>query len=145
MQKIKQIIIGLALSIGFLGLAASPTASAINSLPEPGQTTAHCVNGKVLTFPTWYRGLAQDPKTCAVQITALNDVWKIALNLIDILLQSSGYIAGGFIIWGGFKYMKSQGNSQNIASAKSTIMNASIGLGIALSSVAIVNYVAGLL
>lgn len=145
MQKIKQITIGLALFLGFLGLVSAPTAHAINALPSGSAGGTRCVNGSVLTFPTWYRGLKQDPVNCAVQITALNDIWKIVLNLIDILLQSSGYIAGGFIIWGGFKYIKSQGNPQNIASAKSTIMNAAIGLGIALTSVGIVNFVSGLL
>lgn len=143
MKKIKQVIIGITLFLGLAGSMGTPTVSAAN-LPEPGGGGSGCTTGHVLTFPVWYRNLAQNPRTCTVQITKLNDVWTIALNLLEILLQVSGYVAAGFITWGGFKYMKAQGNPQSIASAKSTILDASIGLGIALTSVAIVNYVSGL-
>lgn len=142
MNKIKHFIIGLSLGLALLGVAPTQTAAAAPIAPL--QNFAACPPGVFLTFPTWYKGLPQDPTSCAVKIAALNDIWVIVLNLVEILLQVSGYVAAGFIIWGGFKYMKSQGNPQNIASAKSTIMDASIGLGIALSSVAIVRYVAGL-
>lgn len=143
MNKIKHLIIGLTLGLALLGVMPIPKVAAVPLTPLTN--FAACLPASpVLTFPTWYRGLPQDPTSCAPKIAALKDIWIIVLNLLEILLQSTGYIAAGFIIWGGFKYMKAQGNPQNIASAKSTIMNASIGLGISLSSVAIVNYVSRL-
>ena len=140
MKKIKHIIFALIFSLSAVTIAAAPMASALETEPGGG---GGCTGraGRVLTFPTWYRGLDQDPTTCTIKLSALNDMWKIVLNLLEILLQVAGYAAAGYMLWGGFKYMKSQGNSQNIASAKSTLMNATIGLGIALSAVAIVNFV----
>ena len=51
------------------------------------------------------------------------------------------YAAVGFIIWGGFKYTKSQGDPGKLNEAKGAITNALIGLGIALGSVAIVEFI----
>jgi hypothetical protein len=142
MQKIKHITLAFILGLGILTLMSGPAAFAANAPGSGGGGGCTAQNGRFLTLPTWYRGLDFDSTTCTVKLSGLNDIWKIALNLIEIMLQVAGYVAGGYMVWGGFKYIKSQGNPQNIASAKGTLMNAAIGLGIALSSVGIVNFVA---
>lgn len=141
MKKIKHIILGILISVSVFAVVSPVTAQAAS--PVGLRSFAACTPGRVLTFPAWYNGLTIDQTTCSVQLTKLTDIWKIVLNVVEILIQIAGYLAAGFILWGGFKYIKSQGNPQNIASAKSTIMNAAIGLGIALSAVAIVNFVSG--
>lgn len=140
-QKIKHFVTSLAmtalLSLSFVTVVPTTAAAAANSLTG-------CVGGSILTFPCWYKGLPLDSKNTP-QIKKLNDIWKIALNLVELLMQLVGYTAVVFIIVGGFKYIKSQGNAQEIANAKSTILNSAIGLAVALSAVAIVNFVGGII
>jgi len=97
----------------------------------------------LLGFPAWNNGLQCDEY--GPQITQLNDIWIIVLNMIRWLLAIAAYGAAIFIIWGGFKYMKSQGDPSGISSAKTTITQAIGGLFIALISTAIVWYVQGLI
>lgn len=139
MQKIKHLIVSLV-TVFALSASVATLATSTTSAGAPRNATTGCVGGAILTFPCWYRGIPLNAQNVP-QVTTLNAVWIIVLNVIEMFMQLVGYFAAGYIIWGGFKYMKSQGNSQNIASAKSTIMNAAIGLGIALTSVAIVNFV----
>lgn len=123
-------------------LVAVIAVTALVAAPVHAADTASCGGDQFLTFKSWWNGLPQDAK-CRVQIPAnnLKIVWTIALNLIDDVLQIVAYAAVGYIIWGGIKYMKSVGDPSAIGSAKSTIMNAIIGLGIALSSIAIIRFV----
>lgn len=114
-----------------------------------------CADTRLLTIPTWYRGLttyvpAVSPKSDQCNIKSPNDVggisnfiWRIALNIIEIVLQLIGYIAVGFVIFGGYRYMISAGSPDGMVKARKTITNALIGLVISLFSVAIVNLVAG--
>lgn len=96
---------------------------------------------RMFTFPKWYKGL---PGSCAKpEIRQLNDFWVIVLNLVEVLLQAVAYVAAGFLVWGGFKYIKSQGDPGKISEAKMAIINAIIGLVIAMASVAIVDFVQG--
>ena len=69
--------------------------------------------------------------------------WLIALGVIDILLRVSGMVAIWYIIYGGFKYIMSQGDPENTKNALRTITNALIGLIIVTVSVALVAFVAG--
>jgi hypothetical protein len=118
------------------------------------QTTyaAGCID-KVLTFPTWYaNGLAETKgsgkdTTCEIKSPGSgkdalsNFIWKIGLNILEIALQLVGYIAVGFLIYGGFKYITGAGAPDKITAGRKIILNAVIGLVISLFSVAIVNLV----
>lgn len=109
-------------------------------------TAAAACNDRLLTFPAWYRGLTDDKcniknPTAAGGLSTF--IWKIVLNVIEFGLQLAGYIAVGYIIAGGFKYLTSTGSSDGMAKARTTILNAVIGLIISIFSIAIVNVVAG--
>lgn len=96
-----------------------------------------------LGIPPWYAGLCK-PDSNVVQINSENpmsSITRIILNIIAIAIRLAGYAAVGFVIWGGIKYMLAAGDSNKIVSAKKTITNALIGLLIALSAVAIVNFI----
>lgn len=112
---------------------------------------AACV-GRVIGFPTWYRGLGETKtidgeKTCEIkkpgsgQNGLSNFIWKIVLNVLEIALLLVGYLAVGFIIYGGFKYITGAGSSDKITAGRKIILNAVIGLVISIFSVAIVNLV----
>ena len=70
-----------------------------------------------------------------------NCIWKIALNIIEDLLQIVGYATTGYIMYGGFLMMTSNGAPEKAAHGRKTIMSAAIGLVIALVSIAIVGFV----
>ena len=55
-------------------------------------------------------------------------------NIINIMLSFLGMIFTVLIIYGGFKWMLSRGNSSQVDEAKSVIKNATIGLTIVLLS-----------
>ena len=61
-------------------------------------------------------------------------VWTILFNIASMLTGILGYLAIGFVIYGGFQYMLSRGNPAGTASAIKTITNALIGLAICCSA-----------
>lgn len=97
---------------------------------------------KILTIDPWYHNI------CAAGTNEIEfddnpsvTVGQIGINVLSIALQIAGYIAVGFVIWGGLKYILAAGDSGKLASAKNIIQNALIGLLIALSAVAILNFI----
>ena len=64
----------------------------------------------------------------------------ILLAIVDDLLRLAGLAAVFFIIWAGAQYIISQGSPDQAARAKDTIVNAFIGLVIALVAIAFVGY-----
>ncbi|MDQ5914078.1 MAG: hypothetical protein QG623_697 [Patescibacteria group bacterium] len=71
------------------------------------------------------------------------DMLLIAAAIIDILLRVAGLAAFIYLLYGGFMYLTSSGNSEGVKKAGSTLLNAAIGLAIAISATTIVNYFAG--
>ncbi|MGH7238042.1 MAG: Mbov_0395 family pilin-like conjugal transfer protein [Candidatus Saccharimonadales bacterium] len=64
-------------------------------------------------------------------------------NLMNLLFAAVGGLSVLFIVIGGFRYILSAGDPQDAAQAKNTIIYAVIGLIIAISAYAIVNFVLG--
>lgn len=134
MKKLRYYLLSLAVLL----VIFAPTTSA-SPLTQLG---ASCSAQRFLTFPVWYKGL-----TCTdgvVQMTKINDIWKIGLNIVEMLIIATAYVSIGFIIWAGFKFMKSRGDPGKIVEARTAIVQAVLGLGIALASVAIVEFVSGI-
>ncbi len=75
-------------------------------------------------------------------LNSLDDIWLIIFPLIESAIKAAAYVAVGFIIWGGIRFTKSQGNPGEITASRDTIRDAVIGLVICLASVAIVQFVA---
>ena len=101
--------------------------------------------GRILTLKPWYDGLTED--NCSIKDpgsdadSQANFIWKIVLNIVDDLLQLIGYMTVGYIMYGGFLMMTSNGAPDKAAHGRKTIMSAAIGLVIALASVALVNFI----
>lgn len=137
---IKKLLIS-AMLCSFLGATTLPAAS--YAVSPVGLFADSCAGTAILTFKNWDSGLACNNGAPDLTQTGLNGIWIIVLNIIDDVIQGMGYVAVGFIVWGGIKYMKSQGDPSQLNESRDTILNAVIGLGIVLASVAIVNFVSG--
>lgn len=135
----KKIIIAMSLMvIGSFG--ASVTFPGISFADDA------CSNkGKILTLKPWYSGLTNNDCSLKNPDTDTNSqanyIWKIVLNIVDDLLQLIGYTTVGYIMYGGFLMMTSNGAPDKAAHGRKTIMSAAIGLVIALASVALVNFI----
>ncbi len=117
----------------------------VATVVTPQVTFAAC-SDTLLTFPAWFKGLTEancDLKNPADVGGISNYIWAIALNIVDMILQLVGYIAVGFIIFGGYKYMLSAGAPDGMVKARKTITNAVVGLIISIFSVAIVKLISG--
>jgi len=134
-----------------------------------GQTTSNgqCdPKSSFFGFPTWYKylkgdvqylsfdGKVLDPatddvtgpgaiKTCTPHLNGLNDIWLIVAAVIEILLRVAALAAIVLVVWGGIQYVMSQGEPDKTNKARSTIINALIGLVIAIGAATFVSFVAG--
>lgn len=141
----KQKILSWAAAILFVGSFGG--ALMTTAAPSVAYASDPCVKSAFLTLPPWYRGLTDS--NCNITTPDTEGlgkfIWKIVLNVIDMALQVLGYMAVGFIIYGGFMYMTSQGDAEGSAKARRTIRDAITGLVVAIGSVAIVNLVMGII
>ncbi len=98
-----------------------------------------------LKFPTWYKYLdsTRVANKCTVIFSFPDDFGKILLAVVEILLRVGALVAVGFVIYGGFQYITSQGEPDRASSARGTIINAIIGLVIAIIATTVVSFVAG--
>jgi hypothetical protein len=90
----------------------------------------------------WYKYLDLDNKCNIVNFDLLNakDVSLILLAVVDDLLRLAGLLAIGYVIYGAIRYILSQGSPEETAKAQSTIINALVGLAIAMLAVGIVSF-----
>ena len=79
----------------------------------------------------------------AATAQAQSNVEKIIETVINILSLVVGVLAVIFIIIGGLKYITSSGDTNNVNSAKNTIMYALIGLVIVALAQIVVRFVLG--
>lgn len=129
------------LALGLLIIGAA-------SLPLPVQAqTAECNPDDelaILSLPYWYDGLqCEDGGEGGVVFTDLADIWIITANVLSMLIQVAGLIAVFMIIYGGIRYMTSQGEPENIQAAKKTLMYAIGGLILAILASTLVGFIAG--
>lgn len=117
------------------------TVAVPTSVYADGETCSDFVMG----LRPWYAGLDKE-NGCEIKMPAKGDddattkmIWKIILNLSYDLTVVVGVLALGFIVYGGFKYIMSQGDPGQVAVAKKTLINSIIGLVIALLATVIVN------
>lgn len=66
------------------------------------------------------------------------------LTILNWFLLFLGLIATGFLIFGGFQYLTSAGNDQNIEKAKKTIIYAAVGILVILLASVLVNALLGI-
>lgn len=104
--------------------------------------------GSFLGIPPWYKYLDGEDigGKCVPKLDLANNpqnVAKIGLALVEIALRIGGLVAVAFVIYGGFQFILSQGEPDKAASARRTIINALVGLVIAIMATVIVSFIAG--
>jgi hypothetical protein len=143
-NKIKFTILGIVFL--FLPLLATPIA-----FSGDAQAATNCTNSTTfLGIPGWYEYLqVTDDGTgngCQVNAPAgSNKAVLIALAAIDILLRFSSLVALIFVVYGGFRFATAQGSPDAISKGKKTVVNALVGLVIAVLASQIVKFAAYLL
>lgn len=101
---------------------------------------ATCKSG-FFGFPTWYQYLELDSNCHVADFTVPGDLILVVLAFVDILLRLAGIVAVVFVIVGGAQYITSQGSPDATAKAQSTIINALIGLIVAVTAIVFVTFI----
>lgn len=131
----------------FILFVASPVLAVASPVVSPVSAAASC-EPSFLGIPPWYRGLT-DNDCSIITPTGSDDVssfiWKIVLNVIEMALVLVVYIAVFFIIYGGFLFMTGGSNPSQVEKARKSILNAVVGLVIAMGSIAIVKLIFGII
>ena len=105
----------------------------------------------------WYDGLVEETSDGKCEIKEIPNqgedgadeelkkyIWTVVLNIVSSVLGVVGYLAIGFVIWGGVLYMTAQGDPNKVAKGKKTIVNTLIGLVIVMSASIISGAIAGI-
>lgn len=126
MKHIKLLLAALTLACS-LGMVAVPlAASAAPAASTPKSDVCNAL------------GSGNDCTTKNSNSVDLNSIVKVIINVLSIVV---GIVAVVMIIIGGLKYITSSGDSNNITSAKNTILYAIIGLVIVALAQFIVQFV----
>lgn len=113
--------------------------------PTASGAGAPCdTDGSVLGMPTWYKylpGTTDVGGKCRPYIENSADTLPIGIAVLEIMLRFAGILAAGFVTVGAFKYITSQGEPDAAKGAKSTIINAIIGLILTILATGIVSFI----
>lgn len=112
-------LLGLSLLAGAL---AAPNAGAINVFDA-------C------------NGDNRDTAVCEAQQNETDDGKQFMKNIVNTLMMLLGSVCIVMMVIGGFRYVVSNGEQQQITSAKNTILYAAIGLIVALFASVAVNFI----
>jgi hypothetical protein len=157
----KKLLTLFIFAVTMAGLFGSQPASA-QGVEAPPDTSA-CTHS-FIGIPTWYKYLELDEKCrvvgpcvdketgnvpsegcdeadeSTVRLDVTKVVTRVALAVIDILLRLGGMVAFAFIVYSGFRFALSSGNSDQEKAARETAINALIGLVITIFAIGIVTF-----
>lgn len=105
-----------------------------------------CSNKGISILPTWYKyigGTIDQTGHCSLNFTFPDDIGAVLLALVEILLRIAAIVSVFYVIYGGFLYMTSQGEPDRATGARTTIINALIGLVIAIIATGVVAFIGG--
>lgn len=146
---VRHVIVGIVVFIALILTLTPVPVSAQPAVDTGGGGSGGGCDTYFITIPAWYNGLASPDQGGGCSIDSPSDVggispfvWKIVLNVVEIILNLVGYASVGFIIYGGYKYMISAGSPDGMVAARKTITNAVIGLIISVMAIGIVNFIA---
>jgi Type IV secretion system pilin len=108
-------------------------------------TSNGCVPPQFFGLKPWYEYLKTNSDCTIREFNVLggaagSDFVLIALALIDDLIRIAALVTIGYIIWGGIKYMTSQGDPSGTGQAQSTVLDALVGLIICIVAIAFVTF-----
>lgn len=108
--------------------------------------TNGCTPHAFFGLKPWYQYLETNAQCDVINFkvlptTGVSDFALIALALVDDLLRIAGFVAIGFVIYGGILYVTSQGSPDQTGKAQATIINALLGLVLAILATAFVSFI----
>lgn len=111
--------------------------------------TTPCPVTEVYQIPTWYKYLPQTVDatgkcvidTNSITLASPEGFLVVGIAIIEILLRTAVLVAIGFIIYAGFTYLTSNGDPERARQGKDAILNALIGLVIAIMATALVGFI----
>ncbi len=71
----------------------------------------------------------------------ISNVENFIRNIIQIIAGLAGLIATGFFVAGGFGYITSSGNPENLDKSKRTLIYAAVGLAITIGAFVLSNII----
>ncbi|MEI7918609.1 MAG: hypothetical protein WCH58_04495 [Candidatus Saccharibacteria bacterium] len=140
LSRLKYTVLSLFMIMSVGGVL---TVTAVPQAAGASDVVAKCNTG-FLGFPAWYNGLTNDD--CSIKSPESAGglskfIWRIGLNVVDIALVAASYVAAYFILYGGFLFLTSQGDPADAARARSTMLDAVIGLAISMGAVILINFI----
>lgn len=150
----KKLITLLLVQISAIIVIGSASVFAQSPAPSAKATTSTPCTSNVtfLGIPTWYEYLTvterADGNGCGIDNTNVDPktvILLIALAVVDILTRVAAIAAVIFVVYGGVLFVLSQGEPGKIVSARKTIVNALVGLVIALLATQIVKFFASVI
>lgn len=113
----------------------------------PQNFAADCSLPSFFGLDPWYKYLLNDSCTVVFELTTDNgaftgrDILLAGLGIIDILIRITALAAVAFVMYGGIKYITSQGSPEGTKGAQKTIINALAGLAITITAAALVSFI----
>jgi len=103
----------------------------------------------LLGLVPWYQYLTLDSTSCRILnfdnpdavLGSHSAFLLIGLAILDDLIRVAALVAVGYIIYGGIQYITSQGSPDSTKKAQQTIINALIGVAIAMVAAPTVSYI----
>ncbi len=92
---------------------------------------------------TGVQSASSSTQGCTGNQNITSGIKNIAVTVVNILSIVVGIVAVVMIIFGGFRYITSGGESNNVSSAKNTLLFAIVGLVIVVLAQVIVRWVIG--
>ncbi len=132
----KKILVSLTLFVVLVipGSLVFAQSAKTTPAPTPAPTPSKTTTPVLAPAPTWENYIPNEAKK-------VSGVDVASKRIINILLLVAGAVAVIYLIIGGYQYMTAGGNADTSSSARSTILNALIGLVIIFSAYAIVAFV----
>jgi hypothetical protein len=69
----------------------------------------------------------------------LADLMTVVVNVVNFLFAFAGFVALGYLLWGGIQMLISGGNPERIKNGKTTITNALVGLVLVYGAYLVLN------
>jgi hypothetical protein len=131
-------------------------------IPWLSNFAADCVVHTFFGIPPWYQYLIIAKRMTVDATTGVcemidgfrwgapdspagNDLVLILMGVLDIVFRIAAFVAIGFIIYAGIRYITSDGAPDQTKEAQSTLINALIGLVITLIATGTVSFIGRML
>lgn len=107
------------------------------------QIFANCTKNSFFGIVGWYKYIPGSCKNLDFKANGVGSVWLVLAGLTDALLRIVALVSIFFFIFGAFKMIASQGSPEGIKSARSTMVNALIGLVISILGAWFIGFMLG--